>query len=252
MKIQDQLYKVVFGIRHKRTFSMTNISGHILDALASLNGKNGFPKQCFTKAGLSGQNSGFRLSDDEETLIIDGNLDGLVFTCDMLAEPKLSLDQLKDMFLAIMEQYTKYSPGKSSINRIGIIYFYKFANLDNSARLLLSSLSKHTDFDGIPDQFMYRFSVKHPTVATLIPNELYDYRNTIFTINAERTPGDIPKPPDLIELNIDHQIYFYPERGYSSNIVLEHYSHFQTYLEHILKKNLILDLTAEIEGHEQK
>lgn len=238
MNINNFIYKSVLGIRHNRIFSFMDISGKVIDDLISLNGTGHFPVETFVKIGYSKDGSAFKLSDEEETLFVDCNLDGVVVTTDMLAEPKISLSQIKEMVVTIAETIFKHSSGKNSINRIGMLNYYKFKKEENSSKFLLSNLIKYEDYVGIPEQFLYRFSIKQPTIETVMPNQKYDYRNTIFTISAEKLEKKIDTPPTLIDVQIDHQIYFNPSKSFSSELINEHYRHYESFLDNFSKGHI--------------
>lgn len=93
--------KIIVGIRHKRLFRVSDLLGEIVDKLVPLQGYGPFPGKCFEQIKRPNSMS-IILNDKEDTISVNCNIEGVILTCDMEAEPKVTIDDIKEMFLQIV------------------------------------------------------------------------------------------------------------------------------------------------------
>jgi len=207
--------KLTLGIRHKRTFAVTDKIGEFADLIIPLQGISPFPEKCFSKIGHPDKYS-VELMDDERTLSVIYNTDGLVLTCDMLAEPPLDSKTVLEMFSEISQRAIPLTEGKNKIDRLGAVLQYSLSPFSNSAKTLLSHiLNPSINFKGIPDEFYFKFALKNPSSeAVYHPGQKADYKNAFIRLVSSREKEDEEEEteafPNNIKLAIDYQWYFEP------------------------------------------
>lgn len=240
--------KIIVGMRHKRLFGVSDLLGQIVDKLVPLQGYGAFPGKCFERVGRPDSMS-IVLSDKEDTISVNCNIDGIILTCDMEAEPKLTMDDIKKMFLQVANTVFPMTGGSESINRIGIINQFIFSDYKNAAAAIYTNLLNF-NLKGIPDNLILRFALKNPTEESIInPEEKKDYKNVIIQINSYKSAEAELKPPDKVRLTIDYQIYFEPPKFFKDLLIENHFDEAIEYWESHLKKSTINTLHEEKRIH---
>jgi hypothetical protein len=230
--------KIIVGIRHKRLFRVSDLLGEIVDKLVPLQGYGPFPGKCFDRIGRPDSMS-IILNDKEDTVSVNCNVDGVILTCDMDAEPKLTIDDIKEMFLQTVNIVLPMTGGSESINRIGIINQFIFPDYKNAAETIYKNLL-HFDLKGIPDNLSLRLALKNPTTEAIInPEEKKDYKNVIIQVNSDKSEEGESKPPDIVRLSVDYQIYFEPLRSFKNVLIENHFNETIEYWDTHLKKSTI-------------
>lgn len=241
--------KIIVGIRHKRLFRVSDLLGEIVDKLAPLQGYGPFPGNCFERITRP-DNTSVVLHDKEDTISVNCNIDGVILTCDMEAEPKVTIDDIKEMFLQIVNIVLPMNRGSESINRIGIVNQFIFKDYKNAAETIYKNLL-NLDLKGVPDNLSLRFALKKPTDEAMVdPEEKKDYKNVIIQVNSYRSEEGEPKPPDKIKLIVDYQIYYEPERIFKNVLLENHFNETIEYWDMHLKKSAfsLIDEVKRIHG----
>lgn len=239
-----KLERIVFGIRHKRTFQVTDKFGEFVDKIVPLQGHNPFPNKCFTKVGRPDRLS-IEVRDAERTLSVIYNADGIVLDCDMLAEPPLTIDTVLNMFKEVSELAIPLTEGKNKIDRLGILFNYSVSSFENSAKEIFSKVL-NINTKGTPDEISMRFALKLPVSDVIYqPDKKTDYKNVFIGIATERTSTEddddenVLRFPTLIRVSIDYQRYYEPPRTFKDINMSEHLSGAQEYIsESVRKSNL--------------
>ncbi|MEK6690076.1 MAG: hypothetical protein AABY78_02095 [Nitrospirota bacterium] len=233
--------KLIVGIRHKRLFRVSDFLGEIVDKLAPLQGYGPFPGNCFERIGRP-DNMSIILYDKENTISVNCNIDGVILTCDMDAEPKLTIEDITKMFLQIVNIILPLTGGSESINRIGIINQFLFQGYENAAKTIFTNLL-NLDLKGIPDNLVLRLALKNPAIEAIVnPEEKQDYKNVIIQINSDKTEEGETKPPDRIRLIVDYQIYYEPQRTLKNVLIENHFNETIEYWDTHLKKSNLSNL----------
>lgn len=237
-----QMERIVFGLRHKRTFQVTDKFGEFTDKILPLQGRYPFPEKCFTKVGQPDRLS-VEVRDDERTLSVTYNVDGIVLNCDMLAEPLIEKDTVLEMFREVAEIGMPLTEGKNRVDRLGVLFNYSIGSFDNSAQLIFSNMLK-TELKGKPDDIIIKFALKLPAAGAVYdPDKKADYKNVFVEALSFRKPkeedSDKANLPSVMKLSIDYQHYFDPVRTYKDVDIAAHFSAAQDYIsESIMKSNL--------------
>jgi hypothetical protein len=93
----------------------------------------------------------------------------------------------------------------------------------------------------MPDQFGLRFALKNVTDSSLVDTTKNDYLNVIYQISSDKIDKEESKVPELIDINIDYQIYFSPERRFESRLIEKHFDEMNDYLQSTNKMNFLGD-----------
>jgi hypothetical protein len=240
------LTKIVFGLRHRRTFSFSSTAGHIIDSLINANRKVARAELAFDTIGWTPDGMAFQLKNKIGNMLLDCTIDGYVLTYHFQEKDTLTPDDLRKHFIHILDNSLHVAQAKGFINRVGIINYYSISTRSNAAKILFRNLLK-IDIAGVPDAFSITFAMKSLTDQDLVDTTKNDYKNVIFNFSTDRSQEESADPPDLIDFYIDSQIYFNPERNYSSNDIEKHYSLFQTFIQQ-LKGNRALSFEEAIDG----
>ena len=242
--------KIIVGIKHKRLFRVSDLLGEIVDKLAPLQGYGPFPGNCFELITRP-DNTSVVLHDKENTISVNCNIDGVILTCDMEAEPKVTIDDIKEMFLQIVNMVLPITRGSESIDRIGTVSQFIFKDYKNAAETIYKNLL-NLDLKGAPDNLSLRFALKKPTTDAIVdPEEKKDYKNVIIQVNSYRSSEEgEPKPPDRIKLIVDYQIYYEPERTFKDVLLENHFNETIEYWDMYLKKSAfsLIDEVKRIHG----
>jgi hypothetical protein len=217
---------IVFGLRHKRLFGIINQLGEVVDALTPLQGEGVFPLECFSKVSWGPDRSAMTLHDEDATFLVDVDTDGFVFTCDLEAVPKITIEEACQIFIELGKGILAITRAGNTLNRLGIVERYALKPFKNSAAVLANDLLK-LDFEGTPNTCALRLELKKTTEADLTKGERNDYRNIIMQLAAKRSEKKKESPPDLIDLSLDYQHYFVPDVSFSPKQIEAHFKYFQ-------------------------
>jgi hypothetical protein len=234
--------KLIFGIRHNKTFSVADIFGEIADRLIPLQGSGSFPVDCFAKIVRVKDSLSYILRDEENTLSVHFGVEGIVLECDMQAEPPIDSKTVFEMFHEITNTVIPLSEGKNKINRLGVIHKYSLSSFSNAAQELFSTIL-NIDIKGTPDDINIRCALKNPTSEAIFdPTKKVDYNNVILQLSSTREDEETPSLPDRITVAVDYQIYYNPVRPFKDVDITTHFSEAQDYITNTIKKsNLAFD-----------
>jgi hypothetical protein len=223
------IYKTIFGIRHKRLFNIMGFNGKIIDDIVA-----DYPEQndnpfSFSKIGWKPNHIGVLLSNKTGNLTLDIDIDGIVLTYHFLESDKMTIEGLTTHFKDISTKVLKNSESYKYINRIGIMNYYSIETTSNAAKVLEEKYLGNK-LNGSPDNFILSFAKKDPTATTLVRSDTLDYSNVIVTIGSERQIIEEPESPKIINITIDYQIYFNPDRTFEKTLFDNHYKSFMEFL----------------------
>lgn len=239
------LYKVVFGIRHRRTFAFSATSGRIIDALASRTPPKSADPFSLVQLSWAPDRMAFRMSNKEGNYYLDCNIDGFVLTYHFMENDVSSEQIIRTQFISILNSSLHITEAKDYVNRIGVMNYYSIDAKDNSAKVLFQNLLK-LDIRGMPDTFLLRFGLKDVTAEGLVDSTRGDYSNVIFSISSDKIERESLTPPNLIDFQVDYQIYFEPERKYASQNIDLHFTNFLAFIRD-LQNNKTLRLDRSIQ-----
>ena len=228
-----ELNRLILGIRHTRIFKISDVLGDIIDKAITLQGTGSFPKGCFTQVerpdGMS-----IVLKNDEDTLSLNCNIDGVILESDMQAERYNDKKTIQEMFLKILNLVLPFSEGKNKINRIGIVHQYSCLN-EKACQKIFSDYLKF-DLGGTPDNIAIRFALKNPSFEALaVLSKKSDYKNLIIEINSnKKEDSESDSPQNMIKMSIDYQMYFEPLRKLNDIKIDEHMSAADSYIKKML------------------
>jgi len=218
---------IVFGVRHKKRFSFLDYAGKILDSIIEMQeawelppgvefGEVGWQK---TVAQLQGTKAGVAVTFD---------VDGMVLTVDT-NRSRLNRESSKRLFIALARTVLPITGGDDRVNRIGTLENYRFDH-EESGAVAAATLMNLGPLGTAVDVAM-RVSFRSGTEQALV-RDIGDWRNTIIQVWNRRSE-EVEADPTHLDVTIDYQTYFVPERRYGSNLVDEHYRHFLERLEYI-------------------
>lgn len=216
---------IVFGLRHKNRFSFLDYAGEILDSVIEMQEAGELPRGVnFDEVGW--QKTMARLHDTKGAVIVDFNVDGIVLTVDP-NRSQLDRESSRRLFVALARKVLPLSGGDDRVNRIGTLESYRFDHEPSGAvaaatLMNLGSLGTATDV-------AMRVSFRSATDQSLV-REVGDWRNTIIQVWNRRSEQADPDPKHL-DVSIDYQSYFVPEKRYGAALVEEHYRSFLDRLE---------------------
>jgi hypothetical protein len=183
---------------------------------------------------------GIKLKNKTGNLFLDCNIDGYVLTYHFFEDDDTKTIDLMHLYTKLLKNILSDYEIKKEINRIGIINFFTFQRDDNSAKFLFDNLLS-LDLEGMPDQFGLRFALKNVTDSSLVDTTKNDYLNVIYQISSDKIDKEESKVPELIDINIDYQIYFSPERRFESRLIEKHFDEMNDYLQSTNKMNFLGD-----------
>lgn len=233
-----KLERLTFGLRHSRSFAVSDKLGDIIDQIVPLQGSGHFPSDCFAKVSRP-DSLNIELKDDEDTMILKCGVDGIILECDMLAEPPITPDKVYSMFNDVVNKIVTITGAKSKINRLGIVFKYSIKPFGNSAKELFSNLLK-IDLKGTPDNINIRMALKNPSIDALYhPDKKTDFQNAIIEVSSQREDEKKPGFPTTINISVDYQMYYEPNRSLKEIDIKKHFREANDYIETIVKKSLI-------------
>ena len=111
--------KLILGIRHDRTFYVSDIQGNIIDRVVSLQGEDPFPTECFAQITRPDYKA-IILHDFEGIFSLNINIDGIIFEVDMKSEPPITVEVVEQMFSHLLNVVLPLTKAKEKIK---IIYY---------------------------------------------------------------------------------------------------------------------------------
>ena len=243
-----QLQKFIIGIRHQRTFMISDIHGDIVDRVIALSKQNPFPKDGFTKISRP-DISAIILTNNDENISVNCNIDGIILTADMSGYSPHSTDKIQQMFIRIVNEIVPLTQAGDKVNRVGVVYEFHIPQFTNSAKAAFSQFMQ-VSLQGTPDTVLMRVSLKNPIQESLIrPDKINDYQNVILTISSEREKegeedevedaGEEEKKeriPTILKITADCQIYYVPQRHIKHINIDGHLSNAKSFIESTIKK----------------
>lgn len=247
IKPEWQLQKFIIGIRHQRTFMISDIHGVIADIVLSLSKKSSFPKGGFAKVARQDVST-LILTDNTDSISVNCNIDGIIVQADMSEGSPFTIEKVEQMFSHIVHEIIPLTKAVDRINRIGVVYEFHIPQFTNSAKAILSQFIK-VDLHGIPDNTLMRMSLKNPTAESLsYPDKKNDYKNVILTLSSEREKSGEDETeeseeeekkegiPTILKISADCQIYYIPQRDLKNVNIPSHLSDAKSYVESTIKK----------------
>jgi hypothetical protein len=165
-----------------------------------------------------------RLHDAKNAVSVDFSVDGLVLTAD-LVRSELNRESAKRMILTLAAKVLTITGGDDRVDRIGTMERYRFDH-QSSGRAAVAALTTFgplgTPIDTTePHDFIMRVSFRSATEEALARRDVGDWRNTIIQVWNRESEEREPNPRQL-DVSIDYQTYFVPERQYRATLVEEH------------------------------
>jgi hypothetical protein len=186
-----------------------------------LDGVDPFPDDCFQRVGWPNQTTA-RISNTEGSLVLDCTVDGIVLTL-KLEDLSLPFDQIRAMFRRLALGVLPIYGGDDLINRIGIVEQYKFPH-EAPAKVAVDSITQLGQI-GTPGDIKLRAAFRRPTERAVTMRRVEDWRNTIVEVGSFKESDESASDGhDTLRVNIDHQIYFIPERRLEAALIDQHYT----------------------------
>jgi hypothetical protein len=218
---------IVFGVRHKSRFAYLDRAGEMLDDIIDAQEAGDLP------AGVefdqvNWQKTAARLQDARRAVDVAFNPDGIVVTVDP-ERSGLGRDAARALFLALLPRGLEATGGADSVNRIGTLENYRLPH-DRSGEAAASALLGGLAGLGTAHDLALRVSFRTPTEQGLVRRDVSDWRNTIVQVWNRRSEAE-EADQRALNVTIDYQSYFSPERPYSAALVEEHHRRFLERLE---------------------
>lgn len=246
MKDFGTLERIIFGIRHERTFHVLDVLGNIVDVMKPLQGTESFPSACFKTVIRTNDTVVLRDSEKDYSVSLAADIDGIVLECDMLTDPPTQPKQVIDMFTTSVNYILPLYEGTKRINRLGVIHRFMFPSDGNAAAQMIKGLLRNEP-NGYPDSAILRIVLKHPTAeAVQIPDKSGSYKNVILEIKSKKDSES--NAPSFLEAAIDYQVYYDPEQPLSKVSITQHAEEAYAYIaSHI--KGKMFDFLASQAAH---
>jgi hypothetical protein len=227
-------YVVLVGVRFSNNLlSVLTYGGAIADKIMASVGGKVLPKEYYEK--FSVKNNEFRLlaSDNSNAyLLTTGNIilhEAGSAPKDVFARAEYLIDE------------TVQELGVPNINRMGIIYGYKYntrALQDKAAARFIRENFLNIDIGDGTEQAAFHISNKASSEDGKVSGNPRDYYNTFILgankrlfkeIDAEEGEGEPEADAENVFINVDVQRYF-GDRRYDSTLFMEHRDHVEKYI----------------------
>lgn len=193
--MQDNIKKIILGVRYRRSFRVPDIAGEIVDYILNDN-SSPFESQFFSEIGDMNNKGRVLLNQNGNMLSVD--FDSLILT--------LTIENNFEATMRLIQE--KYYPYIATIlrtfqiknyHRLGIVFDHQLQG-SSSINAIVKSItnSKITS----PDNLELRFSKKLATAEALWKKDIIDYHNIITTYH---------KNSEGLNIKLDYQTYFDPE-----------------------------------------
>jgi len=173
-----QLQKFIIGIRHERTFLISDIHGGIMDVVLGLRKKVLFPKGCFSQMTRPDVTK-IILTDKDENLSLTCSIDGVVIQAEMFEGSLVAIEKVAEIFTHIVHAVLPLTEAKDKINRLGVIYEFQISNFTNSAKTIFSQFMK-VNLTGIHDNMLMRISLKNPVTESVMSSKSHHFQTGLF------------------------------------------------------------------------
>jgi hypothetical protein len=213
---------IVFGIRHKKRFAFLDYGGEVLDAVIEMQEAGELPADVHFEQ-VAWQKLGSRLQDARNGVSVTFDVEGLVLTIDPNRSP-LRHGTAKRLFMALVPRVLRITGGGDHVNRIGTLENYRFDHLA-SGQSAVSALTSLAALGAATDIAM-RIAFRSPQQGRNVD----DWRNTIIQV-SNRRGEDSDADQTHLDVSIDYQTYFVPERQYYAYLVEDHDREFTERLE---------------------
>lgn len=237
--------KLILGIRHDRTFYISDIQGNIIDRVISLQGEDPFPAECFAQITRPDYKA-MILNDFEGIFSLNINIDGIIFEVDMTTEPPITVNIVEEMFSRLVNVVLPFTSAKEKIGRLGALFEYHLSKYENSAKAIYSKLL-NLDIQGVPDNVNIKAAFKNISPEAIKdPKVKADFKNVILNISSIRETKEMDEErrgheigsPALIKLSIDYQDYYSPVRNLKDVNIKRHVSSAEDYINKLRGKIL--------------
>jgi hypothetical protein len=240
------LKKLHIGLRHQRTFMVSDIHGLMIDAVLALQGKGIFPSDAFTQIARPDVLSVLLTG---ETLTLNLNVDGVILSAAVDEEHPATLESLERMFATVVRGIATLTNAGDKINRIGIVHEFELSGFENSAKAIFAEHLK-IDLKGIPDSIFIRLALKNPSSSALIdPAKKGDYVTVFLTISSEREQEElehigaeeeekVEKLPTLLKLTVDHQLCYVPPVSWKKARLDAHIATSEKYIDQLKESRI--------------
>ena len=198
-----------------------------------MNGKEPFPEKCLTKISWPNQVT-VRTQDEEASIVVECSIDGIVLTVE-LDEMGWTRQKAKTAFSILVEEALGASGRGKAIDRIGIVDNYEL-RCGSPGKVAVEALTGLRDIGDAGD-FAMRASFRTPTDRGMTRGEVNDWMNTIIQVRSGKE-DEASESPDLLEISIDYQIHFIPERVFATRLVEDHYEAFSTKIQKLQEGQL--------------
>ena len=193
--MEDKINRITIGIRFRRSFRITDISGKVVDSL--LHDENSpFSENFFKEVGETTSKGKILLSEKQDFLSID--IDSLVLSLNT-NNLESTLEKIQNVYFPYFSKVIFNEFEIYNVNRLGIIFEHKVENLSSVDEIIKKLSSNKIE---VPDNLELRFSKKLPTNVGLITKDVIDFYNAIFTYQKNSSGLDV---------KLDYQLYFSPE-----------------------------------------
>ncbi|MCH7883392.1 hypothetical protein IIA95_03190 [Patescibacteria group bacterium] len=201
-----EIKKISLGLRHRRTFRISEIAGSVIDYIVHDNASP-FNLDYYKKTNAIldnfGENKGRILLDErgDNSLVVDIDSVILNLTTEVIDD---TLKEIKEKYLPYITKNIHKKFEIKNFNRLGIVYEYEITGEPNH---LISRLTNSTFFNA--QTGLFRFSTKEIEQKSQIMQKLLDYKNYLIAIGFDE---------DTLKAKFDYQFYFQPEIGSTGDI----------------------------------
>lgn len=241
------------GLRHQRTFHISDVQGRMVDAVMSMRGKGPIPANCFSQIQRPDMLT-VTISDPEGSLLLIISSDGVIIQSNLDESNPIPVEQIAEVFMTVLGAVVPMTDAKDKVNRVGVVHEYELDGFDNSAKTLLSDYVKF-DIPGVPDSVFIRFALKNPSEKAIMnPGKKGDYKTIIFTLSSARVKEDLEdtgkeeqeesdanlNPPSIMTASIDYQLYYVPQVSLKSINIKGLISDSEAYINRLKETGIIL------------
>jgi hypothetical protein len=213
---------LVFGVRHKRAFRFMSYRGRLIDSIIALQGKNGFPPDCFQGVEWKNDETLFTMKG-ERGVLLQFSLDGFVLTYDLEKNEDLNSRLCGGMAEGVMETAFEIAEVGENIDRLGMIHEFVFPRNGKAASELQTMLLKIPfDSQGSTEGLQLRTTLRYSEAKSMTTGKTNDYKNVIISIASKKGKDVSHEKSEEIVLGVDFQVYFDPPRSSSHVDVGKH------------------------------
>ncbi len=233
-------YVILVGVRFSNNLlSVLSYGGVIADKIMASVGGKILPKDYYEK--FSVKNNDFRLLSSDNAHAYSLTVGNIVLH-EAGSTPKDMFPRAEYLIEATVQEL-----GMPNVNRIGIIYGYKYnvrALKDKAAAKFIRENFLNVDIGTGTEQAAFHISNKAPTEEGKASGNPRDYYNTFVLgankklfkdIDGDDDEGEPEADPENVFVNVDIQRY-YGDRRYETGLFREHRGHAEKYIaKHFLE-----------------